>query len=172
MICFGIILISFFSKAGITHYRIFNVLVDTVFSLVLSIPEITLTSSPPSSNGYFCPGPVQFTCVGTEIDGLTWRINRTYRASYVYSSTDTYPVTLSSSPPLPDVVVLVTEATTMGPNRNNITSTMNFVQEYVLRETFLECIPTSTIRTSIMIAGTRGIRNISYITRLALHISS
>ncbi len=79
----------------------------------------------------------------------------------MYSSTDAYPLTLLLSPPLPDVLILVTNATTMGPSQNDITSTLNFAQEYVLRDTLIECISTSTLRTSIMIAGTRGIRNIT-----------
>ena len=50
---------------------------------IIATSEISLTSSPPpSSNGYFCPGPVQFTCVGTDINGLTWRIISTNRVSY------------------------------------------------------------------------------------------
>ncbi len=97
--------------------------------------------------------------MGTEINGITWRINNTYRVSYVYSSADAYPLYLSLSPPLPDdnVMILITNATTMGPSQNNITSTLNFAQEYVLRETLIECLSTRALRTNIMIAGTRGI---------------
>ncbi len=77
----------------------------------------------------------------------------------MYSSTDPYPLALLLSPPLPDVVILVTNA---GPSQNDdITSTLNFAQEYVLGETLIECIATSALRSSIMIAGTRGIRNIT-----------
>ncbi len=94
--------------------------------------------------------------MGIEIDGLTWRINRTYRASYVYDDKDTYPLNLSISPALPDVMILVTNATTMGPNQNNITSTINVPMQYDLAETLIECISSNTIRTSIMIAGSRG----------------
>ena len=86
----------------------------------IAVPGITLTSSPPpSSDGYYCPGPVQFTCVGTEIPALSWRINNTYRGTYEFFSGDTFPLSILLSPPLPDVTIDITTASVQ-----NILSTL------------------------------------------------
>ncbi len=101
---------------------------------LLAVPEIYLTSSPPpSSNGYFCPGPVQFTCVGTEISILSWRINNTYIGTYRYLSGDTFPRSLSLSPLLPDVNIMITSG-----SDSRIESTLN-ANVSSLRETLIEC---------------------------------
>ena len=43
--------------------------------LFLAAPQLFLTSSPPT-NESICPGPIQFTCMGTEVgNGLMWRVN-------------------------------------------------------------------------------------------------
>ena len=127
-------------------------------SPALAIPEITLTSSPPpSSNGYFCPGPVQYTCVGTEINGLTWRIDNTYRASYVFNEGDGFPLALSLSPDLTDVTILITSASSIGTSQNNIESTLSVAQVSVLSERdTVECISSNLIRSSLTIDGTQG----------------
>ncbi len=106
------------------------------FITYVAVPEITLTSSPPpSSNGYFCPGPVQFTCVGTEINVLTWRINNTYRVTYNFISGDTFPQPLSSSPLLPDVNIMITSG-----SDSRIESTLNAASVSNLRGTLIECL--------------------------------
>ncbi len=91
------------------------------------------SSPPPSSNGYFCPGPVEFTCVGTEISSLTWRINNTYRGDYRYLVDDTFPQTLSLSPLLPDVNIMITSG-----SDSRIESTLN-ANVSSLRGTLIEC---------------------------------
>ncbi len=112
-----------------------NVLDETLIMYFSSaIPEITLTSSPlPLSNGYFCPGRIQFICVGTEISSLTWRINNTYRGTYVILSDDIFPQLLSLSPPLPDVNIMITSG-----SNSRIESTLN-ANVSSLRETLIEC---------------------------------
>ena len=105
--------------------------------LLLAIPGITLTSSSPSSNGYFCPGPVHFTCVGTEIPSLTWRINNTYRGTYFILRGDTFPQHLAFSPPLSDVLVTITSASFSGGGQN-IESTLT-ASVTDLNETLIEC---------------------------------
>ena len=100
----------------------------------IAVPSITLISSPPpSSNGYFCPGPVQFNCLGTEISGLTWSINNTYRGTYEFFSGDRFPLTIISSPPLPNVTINITSASVQ-----NIESTLT-ANVSDLRGTLIEC---------------------------------
>ncbi len=122
-----------------------NILLCTMFIILIlndtsymyfssAVPEITLTSSPPpSSDGYFCPGPVQFTCVGTEIPSLTWRINNTYRGTYRFFIEDSFPQFLSLSPLLPDVNIIITSG-----SDSRIESTLN-ADVSNLRETLIEC---------------------------------
>ncbi len=106
--------------------------------LLLAIPGITLTSSPPpSSNGYFCPGPVQFTCVGTEIPSLTWRINNTYRGTYFILRGDTFPQHLAFSPPLSGVLVTITSASFSGGGQNIESTLTASVSD--LNEILIEC---------------------------------
>ncbi len=108
----------------------------------LAIPEITLTSSPPpSSNGYFCPGPVQFTCVGTEIHGLAWRINNTYRGTYEFFSGDRYPRSIIVSPLLLDVTIIIVNASNapFSGSGHNIESTLT-ANVSDLRGTLIECL--------------------------------
>ncbi len=107
---------------------------------MIAIPEITLTSSPPpSSSGYFCPGPVQFTCVGTDISYLAigWRINNTYRTRYEFLSGDIFPLYISLSPPLPDVSVMITGASYSGSGQNIVSTLTAGVSD--LRGTLIEC---------------------------------
>ncbi len=118
----------------------------------LAIPEIALTSSPPpSSNGYFCPGPVQYTCVGTEISSLTWRINNTNRGDYRYLDGDPFPQPLSLSPLLPDVTITITSG-----NDNRIESTLN-ADVSSLRETLIECSSGDQIRNNTTVQEQQGI---------------
>ncbi len=107
-------------------------------ALLLAIPGNTLTSSPPpSSNGYFCPGPVQFTCVVTESFSLIWRINNTYRGTYSISSEDTFPRHLAFSPHLPDVILTITSASFSGGGLSIESTLTASVSD--LNETLIEC---------------------------------
>ncbi len=116
-----------------------------------AVPDITLMSSPPSSNGYFCPGPVQFTCVGTDVPNLSWRINNTYRGTYRYLDGDPFPQTLSLSPLLPDVNIMITSG-----NDNRIESTLN-ANISNLRETLIECSSADQIRDNTTVQEQQGI---------------
>ena len=106
-----------------------------------------MTSSPPPlSNGYFCPGPVQFTCVGTEIPRLTWRINITYRGNYEFFSGDTFPLSISLAPPLPDVAIIITSAS-FSESGQNIESTLT-ASVSDLRGTIIECFSSESTNES------------------------
>ena len=55
---------NFLCKCTYAHYSYFP-----------AAPQISLTSSP-LSNGPICPGPIHFTCTGTEVASvLMWRVN-------------------------------------------------------------------------------------------------
>ncbi len=73
--------------------------------------------------------------MGTEISSLTWRINNTYRGTYRYLDDEmsTFPQTLSLSPLLPDVNIMITSG-----SDSRIESTLN-ADVSSLRETLIEC---------------------------------
>ena len=71
--------------------------------------------------------------MGTELRELTWRINNTYRVTYEFFSEDIFPLTLSLSPPLPDVNITITSG-----SDSRIESTLN-AHVPSLRETLIEC---------------------------------
>ncbi len=110
-----------------------------------------VSSPPPSSNGYFCPGPVQFTCVGTDISSLTWIINNTYRGTYRYLDGDPFPQTLSLSPLLPDVNIMITSGSNIW-----IESTLN-ADVSSLRETLIDCSSGDQIRNNTTVQEQQGI---------------
>ncbi len=117
--------------------------------MLLAVPEITLTSSPPpSSNGYFCPGPVQFTCVGIEISSLSWIVNDTHSLQYTLLSgvNPTFPFTVSLNPPLPGVVVMIASAS-RGSSGQDITSTIS-ASVSVLSGSSLQCVDNNIIRSA------------------------
>ncbi len=60
--------------------------------------DYELQVSPPNSNGSFCPGEVEFTCIGRNVSSaLNWFINKSSIAQYVFSSLDTFPYNVNSS---------------------------------------------------------------------------
>ena len=86
---------------------------------------LSLTSSP-QLNGPICPGPIEFTCVGTRVPIiLQWRLNDTVHGRYSFIG-DTRPVNITLNPLLPGVMAQVTSV-----SRNqdfvtiNITSTLS-----------------------------------------------
>ncbi len=109
--------------------------------IFIATSEITLTSSPhPSSNGYFCPRPVQYTCVGTEINGLTWRINSINRVSYNPIDNTEQNIPLNLAPPLPNANVNIFNATRISDNSIDVVSTLNLLDVSDFRESVLiEC---------------------------------
>ena len=103
-------------------------------------PQLTLTSEPQTS-GTYCPGPVTFTCVGTQIGGgLFWRVNGSTVAMYRFQDTIQYPFHLAVNPPLDSVTAVVT---TVSINYNtfqiNITSQLRAGDVTVLNGAALQC---------------------------------
>ena len=73
-----------------------------------------------------CPGPIQFTCVGTDIPNtLIWRVNDTdHRGEYAFNPSHTFPRSILLNPPLPGVEVLVINVSISNQFRINIASTL------------------------------------------------
>ncbi len=91
------------------------------------------------------------TCVGTDVSSLTWRIN-TYRGTYRYLDDEmsTFPQTLSLSPLLPDVNIMITSG-----SDSRIESTLN-ADVSSLRETSIECSSTSLIASNTTVHERQG----------------
>ena len=67
-----------------------QLLVTIIVTFFTAAEQLSLTSSPPS-NGPICPGPIQFTCTGTEVgQTLRWRVNGTNRVMYGFDGTDSF----------------------------------------------------------------------------------
>ena len=93
-----------------------------MFFLPADAQSLSLTSSP-QLNGPICPGPIEFTCVGTRIPFLLqWRLNDTVHGRYSYTG-DTRPVNIILDPPIPGVVAQVTS---VSPNEDNISMNITF----------------------------------------------
>ena len=87
-----------------------------------------------------CPGPVNFTCVGTEITStLFWLVNGSLVAVYAYSSRDDLPVDLYIYLPLNGVTAAVTEVDFTTNNVFNTTSIFSVSNVAVLNGTSLRC---------------------------------
>ena len=47
----------------------------------------TAANPQPQTSGTHCPGPVTFTCVGTQISALFWQVNGSTVTTYVFEAT-------------------------------------------------------------------------------------
>ena len=89
-----------------------------------------------------CPGPVNFTCVGTEITPtLFWFVNGSQVAVYGHSSRVDLPVDLHINSPLDGVTAVVTEVDPTTNNLFNITSifSVSVSDVTVLNGSSLQC---------------------------------
>ena len=87
-----------------------------------------------------CPGPVNFTCVGTEVTpSLFWLVNGSLVAVYAYSSRDDLPVDLVFISPLDGVTAVVTEVDPTTNTLFNITSIFSVSDVTVLNGSSLQC---------------------------------
>ena len=95
------------------------------FSSPANAQLLSLTSSP-QLNGPICPGPIEFTCVGSQVPiFLNWTLNDTVRGTYLFIG-NTTPVSITLNPPIPGVMAQVTS---VSPNEDgvtiNVTSTLS-----------------------------------------------
>ena len=96
-----------------------------IFSSPANAQLLSLTSSP-QLNGSICPGPIEFTCVGTQVPPiLDWRLNATVRGSYIFRG-DTRPVSISLNLLLPGVMAQVTSVSL---NQDNVS--MNIISTLI-----------------------------------------
>ena len=87
-----------------------------------------------------CPGPVNFTCVGTEVTStLFWLVNGSRVAVYGHSSRDDLPEDLVFFSPLDGVTARITEADPTTNNLFNITSIFSVSDVTVLNGSSLQC---------------------------------
>ena len=98
---------------------------------------ISLTSTPYNN----CPGPVNFTCVGTEItSSLFWFVNDSEVADYGYRADHELPFVLDVDPSLDGVTAIITDVD--GPtdgNLFNITSILSVGNVAALNGSSLQC---------------------------------
>ena len=98
---------------------------------------LSLTSEPQSS-GVYCPGPVTFTCVGTEIGILFWNLNDRTLATYAYRSGDEFPLTVPLNSPPAGVTVTITNAFSEM-SLLNLTSVLIVDDVSVLNDSSVQC---------------------------------
>ena len=98
-----------------------------------------------------CQGPIQFTCVGTDIPNtLIWRVNDTdHRGVYAFNpSHTTFPRSILLNPPLPGVKVLVINVSISNPFRINITSTLTSAA-MLLNEATIQCADGANVHSTV-----------------------
>ena len=89
---------------------------------------------PQSLEGY-CPGPVTFTCVGTEVGpNFFWVVNGERVISYAIRKTDTFPLPLDGYKLNGTMLDGVINSVSRSPEQNvlNLTSTLNVSEMSVL----------------------------------------
>ena len=104
---------------------------------LVSAQQLTLTSQPQTS-GTYCPGPVTFTCVGTQINALIWNVNGSRVATYIFQENDEFPYALPLDFPLDGVMAIITNAINSSA-AFDITSLLNVNDVSVLNGTSLQC---------------------------------
>ena len=101
--------------------------------------SLSLTSEPQTS-GMYCPGPVNLTCVGTEIGSLFWLVNGQVLATYAYRSGDEFRVPLTptlSSPPTGYTFQITSASSEM--NLLNVTAVFSIENITALNGSSVEC---------------------------------
>ena len=93
---------------------------------------IMLTSKPQTS-GTYCPGPVTFTCVVTQINALLWLVNSSTLTTY------THKFPLPRNFPLDGVMAEIINASFNSPPSFDVTSVLNVNDVSVLNGTSLQC---------------------------------
>ena len=128
---------------------------------------ISLTSTPYND----CPGPVNFTCVGTEItSSLFWLVNSSHEAAYGYRGDHVFPFVLYIDPPLDGVTAVITDVD--GPTNNNlfnITSILSVYNVAALNGTSLRCEGSQDASNILIISLSKCVNSCKHLT--SLHFS-
>ena len=91
------------------------------FIFYVAAPQLSLTSSP-LSNGPICSGPIQFTCMGTEVGNvLMWRVNGSDYATVTVTFNGTLVPQVTKNPLFPGVEVPVMVTSVSVNQENNAT---------------------------------------------------
>ena len=137
-----------------------TVIFHCIFSSPANAQLLSLTSSL-QLNGPICPGPIEFTCVGTRVPlFLDWRLNDTVRGNFIFRE-DTRPVNIALNPLLPGVMAQVTS---VSPNKDgvtiNVTSTLSGGTS-ALDGSSVQCTA-STVTSEVYMVNVIGMINITY----------
>ena len=115
-------------------------------SLHVDAANLTLTSQPaPVSGIYYCPGPVNFTCVATEISidsQFFWDLNGSWTFNYGFRVSDVFPFNLTRrfNDPLAGVTAQIIDASLQGGTIFNVESVMRIVMSSpILNSTSVRC---------------------------------
>ena len=122
---------------------------------------LSLTSEPQTSSGVYCPGPVTFTCVGTEIGSLFWLVNGQVLATYAYRPGDEFRIPLTptlNSPPTGYTFEITDAFSEM--NLLNVTAVFSVEGVTVLNGSSVECEEVNLARElTIHVADIDGMYN-------------
>ncbi len=106
-----------------------------------------LQVSPPNSNGSFCPGNIELTCIGRGASiVLNWFINGSSVSQYLYAVTDIFPVNVIEYP------VNITILSANGSIAVDFASTLSGNFGY-LSGASIKCGRGSVLSNNIMIEG-------------------
>ena len=117
--------------------------------------ELTLVSQPQVSQTYYCPGPVTFTCMATELTSgiLVWQVNGSTAASYAFIAAHRFPHLLTIISPLVGVMAEITSVSA-NPNVANtfdIFSVLNASDVSILKSTSLQCASSYSTSNRLMV---------------------
>ena len=110
--------------------------------MILAGAALLSLTSQPETTGSFCPGPVTFTCVGTEVDSsVSWLVNDSSVVTYEYQSTDVYPLNLNVESSLDGLTAIISSAATNPSvtNRFDVIFTLSVSDVAIFDEATLGC---------------------------------
>ena len=111
-----------------------------------------------------CPGPIQFTCLGTDVPNtLIWRVNGTdHRGEYAFLPSHTFPRSIPLNPSLPGVEVLIINASISNQVLINVASTLTSTTTLLVGATIQCIVGFNTSSTVYRIDFIIGILNLMY----------
>ena len=105
-----------------------------------------------SNTSLNCSGPIQFTCVGTDIPNtLIWRVkvnDTDYRGEYAFVSSHNFPRSILLSPSLPGVEVLVINVSISNQFHINIASTLTSAA-MLLNGATIQCADGANVNSTV-----------------------
>ncbi len=106
-----------------------------------------LQVSPPNSNGSFCPGNIEFTCIGRGVHiVLNWLINGSSVVQYIFHTNHHFPININND------TVNVTIVNANGSINIDIVSTLSGHFSY-LRGSSIQCGRDFLLSQNIVVEG-------------------